>query len=340
MEDGIMKSKDRLLSFVSLAALGWCAAAAATDVTVDCDGSEVADFGSITAALAQLSPEGPHTIAVRPGLCVENVLIEDRERLTIEAPDGNVNIGPADPDQDVITIRDSRDIVLRALSADNGNGNGFAISLSSGVKLDGNHANSNGSDGYVVDDDSSVYFFSHAASNGGAGLVVARGSFALIEGAILTGNGGDGLVCRDGSTCQLTGNVLIEDNGGIGLAAVNSSLVRATAAEGPHSIRGNASGVFLAGNSQVLFIGSNGNSVTDNHGPGIEVHTNSSLAAFSSTVSDNEGPGILVRRNSIGELTGSNTLLNNSGANVRCDSSSFIAGDLVGISKIECPRIQ
>jgi hypothetical protein len=334
-------------SLVSVVALGLPGTAGAADVTVDCDGPGPADFGTINDALAALSLEGPNTIFVLPGLCVENVVIDNRERLTIDAPDGGLNIVPADPDQPVITIRDSRSIVLRTLSADNGNAVGYVITSSSGVRLEGNHSNSNGNGGYFVDDHSSVDFSSHTTTayggTGGTGLLVARGSFALVQAATLTGNAAHGIVCRDGSTCHLDGNVVIEDNGAYGLAAVNNSLIRMVSNTGPNSVHGNGSGISLAGNSRAVLTGPSGNSVTANNGPGIELDTNSSLALLNTTVSNNTGPGVSVLRNSVAGIVdgfGTNTISNNGGANLACDATSLLYGNLNGISKIACTRIE
>lgn len=328
-------------SLVAITAMGLSGTVGAAEVTVDCDGPGPADFGTISDALAALSLEGPNTIFVLPGTCVENVVIDNRERLTIDAQ--ALNIVPADSDQDVVTIRDSRSIVLRALSADNGNKNGFAISSSSGVRLEGNHANSNGSSGYLVEDHSNVSFFSHATGNVAVGLLVARGSFALVQGATLTGNGAEGIVCRDGSTCHLDGNVVIENNGGAGLAAVNSSLFRVVSATGPNSVQGNGSGILLAGISNAVLTGPNGNSVTGNNGPGIEVESISNLALLNTAVSNNTGPGVTVLRDSVAGIVdgfGTNTISNNGGANLVCDATSLIFGNLGGISKLDCKQIE
>ena len=329
-------------SLFAAATLGLAGTAGAADVTVDCDGPGPANFGTISDALANLSLEGPNTIFVLPGICVENVAIDNRERLTIDAPDSNLTIVPADPDQPVIHIRDSRSIVLRSLGANNSNFHGIVVTSSTGVRLEGNNTDLNGTGGYSVDDHSSVYFSSNTTTgNGGAGLLVARSSYARVEGATLTGNAGAGIECRDGSTCHLDGNVVIDNNGGAGLAAVNNSLIRVVASTGPNTVQRNAGGISFSGNSTVVLTGPNGNFVTDNNGPGIALEQSSNLSVNNSTVSNNSGPGVTVLRHSMGGFFGSTTIRNNGGANLKCDATSLFHGDaLGGISKIDCRNLE
>jgi hypothetical protein len=282
-------------------------------------------------------------ISVLPGTCVENIEINGWERLTIEAPDGNVSVVAANPDQPVITIFGSRGVSLRALGVNDSNAHGIGIFTSSEVRLEGTHSNSNGNAGYEVNDQSSVYFFAHATENAGAGLLVTRGSLVFVEAATLTGNSGTGIECRDGSTCHLDGNVVIENSGGAGLAAVNSSLIRAVSNTGPNSVHGNASGIFLTGNSRAVLTGPSGNSVTANNGPGIQLETNSSLALLNTTVSNNSGAGVTVLRHSVAGIVdgfGTNTISNNGRANLVCDATSLIHGNLSGIAKIACTNIE
>lgn len=327
---------------LSVVALGLPGTVGAADVTVNCDDPPSADFGSISDALSALDLEGPHTISVAPGTCNENVVIDKRERLTIEAPDG-VDIVSLDPEGTVIHIRDSRSIVLRSLSA-YGAEIGFDIVASSAVRLEGNRSIGNTGFGYLIVDQSSVYFFSHALDNGRVGVLVTRDSYVAVEEAEVTGNGRAGIVCREGSMCHLAGNVVIEDNLDIGLAAVNNSLIRVESIHGPNTIQSNASGILVLGNSIVTLTGANGNLVNANNGPGIEVETNSSLTLVNSTVTNNSGPGVSVRRNSVaGILDGfdsSNTISTNIGANLACDSTSLIHGNLTGIPGIDCNRIE
>lgn len=327
-------------SLLSVVAFGLPGIAAAADVTVDCDGPGPADFGSISDALAALSLEGPNTIFVLPGSCVENVVIHNRERLTIVAPDGNVHINPADPDQPVITIGDSRGIVLVALAAYNSNQNGVAITSSSQVQLF-MHSIDNDAAGYFVESSFSVYFASHATGNGSDGLFVWEGSEVLLESATMTGNGGFGAICRDGSTCVLKGNVVVENNSSVGLVAVNNSLIKVSSLSGPNTVQGNAFyGIYLARNSVADLRGDYDNLVTANNGPGIHLESNSSLGLFNSTISNNTGPGVEVLRSSAAEIVGTNTITNNGVANLACDSTALIHGNLSGISRVNCGRIE
>ena len=130
-----MKNRSAYLSAALIAAIGFSTFGRAAEVTVDCDGSDPAKFNSISAALEFVSLEGPNTIIVRPGLCIENVVVDSRERLTIIAPDGQVIINPVDPERPVVHVLNSRDIFLRLLAADNSNAAGYAITASTAVRL-------------------------------------------------------------------------------------------------------------------------------------------------------------------------------------------------------------
>ncbi|HEX6100481.1 MAG TPA: hypothetical protein VF432_29470 [Thermoanaerobaculia bacterium] len=79
----------------------------AASVPVGCPGGTPGDLPSITAAVASLDLDGPHTITVS-GTCTENVVLNQRERLVIQGP--ATIIGPAI----AIAIRDGN-VVLRNL---------------------------------------------------------------------------------------------------------------------------------------------------------------------------------------------------------------------------------
>ena len=82
----------------------------ATTVSVDCNAG-----GSINTALSGLDLQGPHTITVT-GTCVEQVDISDRERLTIQAPGGQIATIMSDALDGVpVFIFRWRSIVLRRL---------------------------------------------------------------------------------------------------------------------------------------------------------------------------------------------------------------------------------
>ena len=337
-----LSARALLISWVAVALPG---IAGADDVTVSCDDPDSADFGLISDAvsyLSQVSLEGPHMITVAPGTCNEFVVIDKMERLTIEAPEGVDVVYPDDDGGTVINVRDSRNIVLRGLTA-TGAEIGFDIVASTAVRLERNRSTGN-TFGYFIVDQSSVNFFSHALDNERVGVLVTRDSYAAVEETEVSGNGRSGIVCREGSMCNLAGNVVIKDNGDIGLAAVNNSLVRVEAFHGPNTVESNNFGVLALGNSIVVFSGEHGNSVSANNGPGIELQMNSSLTLVNSTVSNNSGPGVSVLRDSVARILDesgtTNTISSNIGANLVCDTTSLLYGDLTGISRIDCKRIE
>src|SRR5713226_7050483 len=72
-------------------------AARAANATVDCSGATPGAFTSITAALNALDFEGPNSITVT-GTCTENLSVDNRERLNIQAAAGQTaTINAADP---------------------------------------------------------------------------------------------------------------------------------------------------------------------------------------------------------------------------------------------------
>lgn len=264
---------------VSAVALALPGAADAATVTVDCDDPGTADYDTINDALAALSLEGPNTINVLPGNCVENIVIENRERLTIDAPDGQVIITPADPDQQVITIVNSRGIVLRTIAANNSSRNGIVVSLSSGVLLDGVATTQNGDNGVWVGDHSSVYFFANADQNGNRGLFVAEHSYALVQGANLTNNSSGGIVAAGNSRLEMLGGNSVTNNGGIGVVVRDNS----SATLSGNTITGNSrEGVVVAFLSSTRLSGPN--TITGNG--------NSDLACSTSSLAYGNASGV------------------------------------------------
>ena len=83
----------------------------AASVTVGCLGGTPGDYPTISAAVAALDLDGPHTITVS-GTCTENVLLRARERITLQGPATVIGAGtlPA------IRIAGGTDITLRNLT--------------------------------------------------------------------------------------------------------------------------------------------------------------------------------------------------------------------------------
>ena len=87
----------------------------AATVAVDCSGGTPGAFTTITAALAALDQQGPHTINVT-GTCTESVSVFRRERLTIQASLTGATIEWSATTQPALGITGSNNIVVRGLT--------------------------------------------------------------------------------------------------------------------------------------------------------------------------------------------------------------------------------
>src|SRR5262249_50541915 len=85
----------------------------ARNVLVDCSGATPRAFRSLQAAINSLDVVGPHYITLASAPCTEDVQIINRQRLTIDAPNGNAFIiSPEGPGGDAMTISGSTAIML------------------------------------------------------------------------------------------------------------------------------------------------------------------------------------------------------------------------------------
>jgi hypothetical protein len=323
--------------------------ARANDVTVDCTGATAGAFTSISAALETLDRQGPHTIFLLPGNCVEAVRIIDRERLTIDAsPLGNAWAVSPDGSPPIV-ISGSHGVTLIQMGATGGNFNGILINRNSEVSILGMTIQNNGGNGVAVRGGSAVLFGDNNISfNGANGVNVAEnsvgtftGSAAGANGLLAEHNGQNGLRCSFGATCFVLGFVTAQNNGVAGLSVSNGARVQIDSDDGPNIFQGNTfAGVAVARNSTAFIFGAQRTFVQNNLGMGFDIEANSSLALFDTTVSNNQQPGLSAVRIALAEFGGNNIFAGNGTMNLSCDSTSLFSGDLVGIGKISCKRIE
>ena len=329
----------------------------ATNVNVNCNAG-----GSINTALSALDLQGPHTITVT-GTCHENVVIVDRERLTIQAPVGQpATIVSADPTDIVIFILRSRGIFLRRLVLTGGSAGLFIVR--SEVQMNNSTIENNSDLGVVVNQMSSLQFGGNIVRNNGDGIIVNQTSRAQINGGTVENNAGSGIQLSNGAFANIVDET-IQNNGGFGVRAFHTStfqLIRSTVVgngstgvrvqETSHgeivgsTIRNNGAadpsspgGIVLSEGGEAFLDG--GNDISNNTGPGVLVFTHGTLSSLGgNTISNNTQEGVLLRRQSVGQFFAADTISGNAGPNLACDTTSLAAGDLTGVTNIRCMNIE
>lgn len=297
-------------------------AARAADVTVGCAGG-MGTFTSINAALSTLDLVGPHRITVT-GTCEENVSIFERDRVTIEAPAGEIATVNADnPNASVFQIFGSRLITLRRLVIRNGS-RGIEIFRGSEVQIEGSVIEGNSEAGVVATENSIVTF-------GGA----SPEQFVRVSS-----NGAQG-IAASGAMLNIFGFTTIEGNGSAGITIQFGGQATVDGIQGENFIRRNGShGVLLNGTSDAFFIGQN--TIQDNERFGVNV-VNGSHARFNAVVlgdgtarvnviEGNGGFGVNVAGSSVASFFGQNTIRSNDGGGIRIANTSnvgFFRGNVI-----------
>lgn len=169
--------------------------ARADDFIVNCSSATPLAYSSVNDALAALSPTGPHTITVT-GTCRENVVIANRDRITILAPEGSTATiqPPTGGGGPAIRIADARGIVLERLDITGAGGQGIRLLQSSSVQVIDSTVESNQGAGIVVDGHSTLEVdTSSVRNNTGYGIRVRQSMVSIGEGVTIEGNGQSGL---------------------------------------------------------------------------------------------------------------------------------------------------
>ena len=165
-------------------------------------------------------------------------------------------------------------------------------------------------------------------NNGEIGIQLAAGSGALLYGQVdefnnplmpvIEGHTRGGITLFASASAYIAGPLEIRNNGGIGSP--------------------DQAGVYVSDGSSVYIF--EGVRITNNLAPGILAEPTGTVELFQTTVSNNTGGGVKLLRMSMGKFDGGNTVRGNGGADVSCDGTSLVAGDLTGVGSFDCRRIE
>lgn len=310
----------------------------ADNVTVDCNMGQ-----SINAALAALDLLGPHTITVT-GICTERVNILNRERVTIQAPPGQMaTIEPTDPGTVAVFVTQSRDIVLRRLVFHSPDVDGLSVLVQnhSQVRIIECVIENNPGGGLFVLNQSLVAIRNTTIQNNGfAGAFVQSHSEAAFQGRNTIANNGEiGVQVFDISRATFSRDTTITGHTFSGVIVATGSLVRGAPTVQNNGCTGDpqCSGVIAIRNSTIRFTGG---TISNNQGPGIRAEQLIGVGLNNVTFSNNTGEGVQLLRMSVGDFLFANTFSGNGAGSISCDTTSLVVGDLTGVTNINCARVE
>jgi hypothetical protein len=322
---------------------------------VDCSGATPDAFTSIQAAINSLPVNAstePHTITVT-GTCTGRVLIDSRQRITIEAPVGQTTtITSANPNAILVTVDRSRSIVLRRLvlsggriglfldqnseasiedlTVENVAGRGILMFQNSSLATFGTTRVRNNTGSGIELDEGSVIVLGPATieNNGGSAVSLGNGSRATIGNTTITGNG-SGVAVLNGSAARFALENTIQNNGFSGVTVRQGAAVRF---DGTTTIEGHPqSGLaVLAAKAEVrgmLKVSNNGNTSFPLHN-GISVDGGGTLIVLGGAeITGNTGPGIFVRGSSTLYLSSGTPIIisNNTEEGIRVTRLSLLS---------------
>ena len=252
------------------------ATAQGSTFNVNCDKGE--KINKMLNTITKAGAEPPVTINVS-GTCKESVLIQDFDRLTLNAKPGAVIIGPSRNVNAAVTIVNSSFVTLQgfliqggingvacvknstcnltALTVENATNEGVRFVGASGI-VTGNVFQNNGFRGLNVVNGSKVLAVGGTSQgNADAGMGVVNGSELTMQSVTSQNNAGDGVAALLGSSVRLFDNT-ISSNGGNGISLIdkaNGSLEQSVTG---NVITGNVgNGVFLRDLSFARFVNTN-----------------------------------------------------------------------------------
>src|SRR5260370_13088098 len=142
----------------------------AADLQVICPGGGPGAYPSINAALKVLDSQGPNSITVT-GTCTENIFLDKRERLVIQAAPGQAaTIVAADPTAIVLQTFGSQGVVLSGL-VPQGGVNGAIVNQGSDVSMLNCTLQQNSSDGLVSQIVSTLVIENNTMQNNGGNRI-------------------------------------------------------------------------------------------------------------------------------------------------------------------------
>lgn len=334
------------------------------DVTVNCVPGVPDQLRTAVLALRTAGRlDGPNVITVN-GVCQETaaVPIDQFERLTIQAGSAgaaivSTSIGAA------VRIANSRDITLSGLDISGAARAGVNIIQSLEVEMDGCNIHDNGRNGVSAFGTAELVFSGGSSSHNALHGFAIGDSRLAIDSSDVSRNGGNGIVAIDASKVDASG-LTVKDNAGFGVIArhasnlnISSSTVTGNALAGirvsetshgelfdGNVVRNNGTstgdaGVYVSENSDVFFDGPN--DVSANTGDGIHGSAGAVLSSQgANTISGNGRDGIRLDRGSFEQFFAPDSFADNAGANIRCDSVSWIAGDSGAKNRVECRRVE
>ena len=176
-------------------------------------------------------------------------------------------------------------------------------------------------------------------TGGNDGVVVNRGSNAVLNNNIIQSTGGVGVKVEQLSFAVLTNN-LIENNPDDGVSVQDNSTARigfnadSDTTASVNTIQNNGGrGIKVGNGAHARIIG---NTISGNGDEGIKVERDSSADIASNVINGNQADGIKVESNSLIQLgedsgatiyeTPNSTTVNNQGAGIRCDDGSVVDG--------------
>ena len=214
------------------------------------------------------------------------------------------------------------------------------------LRVEGNlTVDSNGRDGLLLLMGSRVNINSNSgpnsfSNNSNSGVSVQTGSTISFSGDnTISDNGRQGILVIEGGTARfIFGSAVIERNARWGVFVAADSGARFLL--GTHQIRFNGvpefgGGVLVANNSS--FIAQTGTNISDNIGIGVTVDIDASTSFQGTTINNNSEEGVFLSHIAVAEFFSTLTTISGNGiADLACDNTSLVFGDLTGIVDNTC----
>ncbi|MFN2515139.1 MAG: right-handed parallel beta-helix repeat-containing protein [Pyrinomonadaceae bacterium] len=269
-----------------------------------------------------------------------------------------------------IVLDRGSEVTVEEITVEKNAASGVQLFSRSSLHMSFSNVRRNGRTGISANDSTLAIDGGATIENNGRSGVTAISSRVLISGDvgsenIVRGNSGAGLSIANASTAEVSGANTIANNTGFGVMAIHASaltLFEATVEGngetgvhvgevshgelGDNIIRNNggsspfsSGGVAAVSNGDVSLDG--GNKITNNTGPGVFVDQSSTvMSSGGNTVSTNTEDGVRLIRQAVGRFLAPDTIVDNGNANLFCDTTSLVAGDLTGVTNIKCTRIE